>query len=481
MIIKSEQSIKFVRSSYGPRLLALGLGFVAIASALISLQAPWWVWLAPALHGFVWPHFAWRRTRNAADPAAAERCNLLVDHFAGGMWIAAIAFNTLPVVLILVVAGINSMAVGGLRPFLRGMMVQAAGVGAGLLVYGVQWQPVSSMREVLACLPLLVLYPLAMAYVTRSMMLKFRQQQRELAYQSQHDSLSGLYNRRHWDACVQAEFLRCQRTGEPAALVMIDFDHFKQINDMLGHLVGDEVIRRFAHRLRTCLRRTDTPGRYGGEEFCILLPHTTRHDAETLMHRLRKNLQEQPLIKQRAVTVSIGIAALTTDLSTHEAWVRLADQMLYRAKYQGRDCVVAAGVDYPVPEQAASTWQWGQQPDIRAEGHVLAGLESGDVGVALFDPSDQLIWANSVFLDLFLVAPEPRTFADIMHNCYQQQRGPRIECDDIAVWLAAADAKRRSKPNRSFIIDIHDGRYFQVEENSFENGWLLGLFIPYTP
>lgn len=471
--------VDFVRPSYEPRLLTLGLSFVAIASVLASLQAPWWVWLAPALHGLIWPHLAWHLTRNAIDPATTEARNLLIDHFAGGMWIAAIAFNALPSVLILALSGASSMAVGGTRQFLRGMAAHATGVCAGLLVYGAQWLPMSSTVQMLACLPLLLMYPLTMARVTHGAVHKFLHRQRELAYQNQHDSLSGLYNRRYWDACVQAEFLRFQHTGEPAALVMIDFDHFKQINDTLGHQVGDDVIRRFAQRLRTCLRHTDTPGRYGGEEFSILLPYTTLRAADALMQRLRQDLHTHPLIEQRPVTISVGIAALTPHLRTYEAWVRLADQMLYRAKHQGRDCVAAAGADHHTSEHPFDDRRRGPQPGMRAESHVLAGLELGNIGAALFDPSDRLIWANGVFRGLFLVSPKARSFADIMHHCHQQQRGPRVECDDIAVWLAAADTKRRSQPHRGFIIDTHDDRYFQVEENSFENGWLLDLFIPH--
>lgn len=470
----------FARPSYGPRTLTLGLGFVAIAVVLFTLHAPWWVWLAPAIHGLIWPHLAWYRTRNAADPITTENHHLLIDHFAVGMWTAAIAFSILPSTLLFAQISTNSLATGGPRQLWRGVAAHVIGVGAGLLVYGPHWQPIPSSYEILACLPLLILYPLTMGYLTHRAAHHFRQKQQELSYQSQHDGLSGLYNRRHWDACVQAEFLRFQRMGEPAALVMIDFDRFKHINDTLGHQVGDEVIRQFAQRLLTHLRRTDTPGRYGGEEFSLLLPNTTLRAADALMQRIRKNLHEAPLIEQHMVTISVGIASLTPHLHTHEAWMRLADQMLYRAKFQGRDRIVSAGIDHLASDQHINDERLRRQSGMRAENHVLAGLELGNIGVALFDPSDRLIWANNLFRDLFLVSDDARTFADIMHHCHRQQRGPLIECDDIAVWLAAADAKRRSQPHRSFIIDTHEGSYFQVEENSFENGWLLDLFIPHT-
>lgn len=181
-IQKNLASVDFVRPSYGPRLLTLGLGFVAIASVLFSLEAPWWVWLGPAVHGLIWPHFAWHRTRHAPNPITTENCNLLIDHFAGGMWMAAIAFNALPSALILALTGASSMAVGGPRQLFRGIAAHTAGVGAGLLAYGAHWQPVPSLYETLACLPLLVLYPLLMARVTHQAAYQFRHRQQELAY-----------------------------------------------------------------------------------------------------------------------------------------------------------------------------------------------------------------------------------------------------------------------------------------------------------
>jgi len=137
------------------------------------------------------------------------------------------------------------------------------------------------------------------------------------------------------------EFNRGQRLHTPAALIMIDIDHFKLINDRDGHAAGDQVIRRFAELLQINLREIDRAGRYGGEEFSVLLPDTVLPLAVEVAERLRAMLHKQPLSDHGVVTASFGVAALQDDFSDHGVWLRSADAALYAAKRQGRDCVVA--------------------------------------------------------------------------------------------------------------------------------------------
>lgn len=471
-----QRSHNFARASYGPRVVGLALGFLSVAGVLATRDTPWWVWAGPAIHAALWPHLAWFWSRHCADSVRAERRNLLIDHFLGGVWIAAMAFNALPSVLMLTLMGMDSMIAGGWRQFVRGMVAHAGGITLGLLVYGAHWLPESDMPQVLACLPLLLLHPISVGQITYRALSKLKRQREELAHLSQHDGLTGLYNRRHWEHMVKLEFARFRRSGEIATLVLVDLDHFKRVNDTLGHVAGDAVLRGFASRLQQTLRKTDTPGRYGGEEFGILLPHTAPREASELMQRLQAGLSTDPLLPERVVTASFGVAALTKDLPNHEAWMRLADQMLYRAKDRGRDCVVTAGDSRPTPLAPADSLPPRLRDDVFAAQHVLAGLSLGDIGAALFDPSDRLAWANPVFLKLYAVPASARSFGDLMRHCHQQQVGPRIEAEDIERWLEAADAKRRSRPRRSFSIDMLDGRYFRVEEMSFEDGWLLDLW-----
>jgi diguanylate cyclase len=162
----------------------------------------------------------------------------------------------------------------------------------------------------------------------------------ELEQLSQHDGLSGLLNRTHWEKLVRGEFARFGRDGQPVVLVLADLDHFKRLNDTYGHAAGDEAIRRFAAALKRVLRETDFCGRYGGEEFGILLPFTSAEAAKDVIERLRGDLQVNPMMDGVAVTASYGLVELYSDIQSVEEWLRVVDKMLYQAKHQGRDCVV---------------------------------------------------------------------------------------------------------------------------------------------
>lgn len=162
------------------------------------------------------------------------------------------------------------------------------------------------------------------------------------------DSLTGLFNRRHFFTIAEQEFERSQRYGHPLALLMLDIDHFKQINDTHGHLVGDQVLRAVASIMRNSLRRADLLARYGGEEFVMLLPETTLLTALATASRLCTALAAEPLATDQgtvAVTASIGVAALTVcagrTLTQLLSW---ADRAMYDAKQAGRNQVHSRAV-----------------------------------------------------------------------------------------------------------------------------------------
>ncbi|REL32265.1 sensor domain-containing diguanylate cyclase [Thalassotalea euphylliae] len=162
----------------------------------------------------------------------------------------------------------------------------------------------------------------------------------ELAILSQTDGLTKLFNRTHWERCLEAEFKRWTRSHNPSCLVMIDIDHFKNINDSYGHMVGDQVIRHLADVVRQQVRETDVSGRYGGEEFSILLSDTTLENAHIFAERMRKTV-EASVVKYNDIdvkyTISIGIAQVTPGISTYEAWIECSDAALYQSKEGGRN------------------------------------------------------------------------------------------------------------------------------------------------
>lgn len=163
---------------------------------------------------------------------------------------------------------------------------------------------------------------------------------KELAILSQTDGLTKLFNRTHWETCLQAEYKRWLRSQHASCLVMLDIDHFKSVNDTYGHMVGDEVIRHISGLIRKHVRETDISGRYGGEEFAILLADTTLENGKVFAERLRSAI-EKSVVKYNDIdlkyTISLGIAEVNPSISNYETWIECADAALYMSKEAGRN------------------------------------------------------------------------------------------------------------------------------------------------
>ncbi|MCE7893314.1 MAG: GGDEF domain-containing protein [Sorangiineae bacterium PRO1] len=161
------------------------------------------------------------------------------------------------------------------------------------------------------------------------------EQLRELA---SRDALTGLFNRRHVQARLGEEVARSLRTGRGFSLAMLDIDHFKRVNDEHGHQTGDDVLRAFADDLTSRVRKTDCVGRWGGEEFLLILPETSKSAAHALLQALREHVARERGGLPR-FTISVGIAELPGDANEAVTLVAAADARLYEAKRAGRNCV----------------------------------------------------------------------------------------------------------------------------------------------
>jgi diguanylate cyclase (GGDEF)-like protein len=157
------------------------------------------------------------------------------------------------------------------------------------------------------------------------------------------DGLTGLCNRRHFDILAEAEWLRFQRYHRPLSLILIDVDHFKEINDRLGHEVGDEALKTVASVCVESKRSTDIIARLGGDEFVILLPETTltqaRVAAERIQAEIARRSDTHPGATGGLITLSFGIAEAAVRMSGVGALMRAADKALYLAKSSGRNCI----------------------------------------------------------------------------------------------------------------------------------------------
>ena len=166
----------------------------------------------------------------------------------------------------------------------------------------------------------------------------------EAHYLAVTDVLTGLNNRRYFFELARSELGRARRYQRSLSLLMMDLDHFKQVNDRFGHTVGDRVLRAVAQRCKEIVREQDIIGRYGGEEFAVMLPEADSRAAFQTANRIRERIAETPFTTsngdQIGLTVSIGVATLDEDTRDLTTFVNAADTALYKAKESGKDCIV---------------------------------------------------------------------------------------------------------------------------------------------
>ena len=338
--------------------------------------------VALVLQFLVYPHLLYWRARRAPDGLRAERQNLLLDIALWGVWSAALGFAPWITFTLFITAGVNHAITGGHRALAPALLAWALGVGAGWLAWGPPHGPPESAAVVLLCALGLVGYLLGVGQLAwqrnqtlrrlrkelraseaslqaanealRTRLLEIEQLQLQLQDQANRDPLTGLFNRRYLEATLQREQARCERDGQPMALVMLDIDHFKAINDAHGHQTGDMVLRRMGELLTAHSRREDIPCRIGGEEFMLVLPGMAAAQAMERAERIRKAFAASEASSDadpaRRATVSIGVAMFPEHGQSMDALMRSADAAMYAVKRAGRN-----GVRLHAQPQPAST------------------------------------------------------------------------------------------------------------------------------
>jgi diguanylate cyclase (GGDEF)-like protein len=169
-----------------------------------------------------------------------------------------------------------------------------------------------------------------------------KKEQNVLRTQLEQDALTGASSRTSLLRELQGAIARCDKTGQPLAVIMADLDHVKAVNDTQGHLVGDRVLSEVAARIKSALREFDLVGRYGGEEFVILLENTSLHTAHQISERIRQHIGSEPVhaaSQHIEITISQGIA-MWVEGDDKQSLLKRADQAMYAAKNAGRNCVV---------------------------------------------------------------------------------------------------------------------------------------------
>lgn len=183
-----------------------------------------------------------------------------------------------------------------------------------------------------------------------------------------HDALTGLFNRRYVFGIFERELNRYERYADHFSLILIDADRFKRVNDEHGHCGGDAALRAIADACTQAVRDSDIVGRFGGEEFIVLLPHTSASEAATVAERIRRAILECELVWQGRrirLSLSLGVAEVGPGADTFNKLLKAADRALYAAKSRGRNRTVVAGQADPLPCAGQDRTPRAAQPERR--------------------------------------------------------------------------------------------------------------------
>ncbi len=354
---------------------------VLIAMHIAHQSPPWWAWALLATSYLLYPQMVWLVNRRSSQPVQHEIMFMRLDSLMCGVWTAALHFPLWIGFTLFIGVVVNLTLFHGMRGLIQSTLSWLLGAGIAVMFTGLYFQPETEWRVTWTALVALSLYLLVTAldnfqrsmklHATRTL-LKAKEQdlhaqlqkinglQTLLKEQALRDPLTGLYNRYRLDEVLAREIARCSRSQLPLSVVLIDVDHFKRINDRLGHQVGDDVLRQLARRLQENTRASDWCFRYGGEEFLLVCPDTSIEEARGKADSLRSGLAEHPLVCGKdplLVTFSAGVACFPEHGTDQDSLIGSADEALYRAKDQGRDRVLAIAEVTPTQDCAIGPGQ----------------------------------------------------------------------------------------------------------------------------
>jgi diguanylate cyclase (GGDEF)-like protein len=187
--------------------------------------------------------------------------------------------------------------------------------------------------------------PISMAALKQKHLFQLENKNKKLSEESIKDPLTGLFNRRHMQLFAEQEFQRALRFKHSLSLVMLDIDDFKKINDTFGHYAGDAILRNIAEIIKQSIRSIDTPIRYGGEEFLLILPNTNKENAYKTAERIRKAVENMNIDfegNKIKCTISGGVSSISDKPKSINYMVCMSDDRLYKAKQAGKNQIVTS-------------------------------------------------------------------------------------------------------------------------------------------
>ena len=367
-----------VRMNHRNRVACSAVLAVVVLAQLMDRNAPVLAMVAAIAWFGLYPQALYAVSRHAPEPMRVETRNMRLDALMLGAWIGLLHFPLWVGVALVISATLHPVIFHGNRGFFESAGLLVAGSVGAAVVTGGQVDLSTSLPVTGLSLAYLGYYLVILtrdAYRSASTAVQLRRElresqrslssrleeierlQAELREQALRDPLTGLYNRRHLDAQLPELLAQAGRQAEPLSVMMLDLDHFKQVNDLHGHQAGDEVLRHAARQITLHTRSSDLVCRYGGEEFVVVLPGVAPAQAAERAEALRAALELAPArfgALALPLTASFGVAGLTEEANHPDRLIGAADRALYEAKAQGRNRVVMAHVAHQGEPQTPS-------------------------------------------------------------------------------------------------------------------------------
>ena len=346
------------------------IGFVMVlltlAAHMLTGPVPSLLWVALPMTFLGWPVAAYRLASKSATPLQAELWNLRVDALIFGAWASALGFPLLLAFGLFIGATVNLTAFAGLAGLVQGVAIFALGALPAQAAQGGSYRPETAGHVTALSIASVTGYLLTVAFeaylrsrrmhettkkaketeaLLQHQLAENRKLQVALREEANRDPMTGLFNRRYLEPTFDRELARCIREKRPIALLVIDVDHFKRVNDTYGHPAGDEVLKTLAARLTAGSRAEDIPCRLGGEEFLIVMPKMPLATALERAEAWRVAFAATPIQTGAGAissTISLGVASFPEHGETPTELLEAADAALYRAKLAGRNRVELA-------------------------------------------------------------------------------------------------------------------------------------------
>lgn len=360
-----------VRMNWKNRSLCFVLLGITVGSHLHGIGAGPVAWVLLGLQFFVYPHLLYWHGLRAAQPRQAEMRNMLCDALCFGAWSAGLGLPLWPSFAMFVGASINLLVFGSWRGWGQALVAMAVGALAGFVAIPFAFQPETSAWTTGWCMFTLTVFLAVFAqdgFVRATKLYQQRTQLHQqlaeievlknlLAEQATRDPQTGLFNRRMLEQKLPELLAECAQSRSPLTLMLLDMDHFKQVNDSLGHAMGDQLLNVLSRHLLQFSRPQDLVFRYGGDEFLILFPNTPLEVAHARAQQLctafeSRSRRGQPRGVQ--VTLSCGLASYPAHGQEMAVLLERTDWAMYQAKAAGRNRVAIYAPTKPLGSRLAA-------------------------------------------------------------------------------------------------------------------------------